>query len=210
MTYALSRPTAACRSGLFGLVVAAHAGAAFLIIAAKTVSPPVPEAPLAVDLLQQPAEPKPPEAKPLPVAMPQPAARLKSPPQPAAPPNEATASTSPSSTAPATSPSDTSPAPAAEPTVTSARFDADYLKNPAPPYPAIARRMGEQGKVILRVAVSAQGAAESVEVRTSSGSSRLDEAAANTVRHWKFVPARRGETPVASWVLVPINFKLEQ
>jgi protein TonB len=70
--------------------------------------------------------------------------------------------------------------------------------------------MGEEGKVILRVLVSAQGAADSVEVKTSSGSQRLDDAAVNTVKLWKFIPAKRGETAVQSAVLVPIIFKLEQ
>jgi protein TonB len=70
--------------------------------------------------------------------------------------------------------------------------------------------MGEEGKVILRVLVSAQGAADSVEVKSSSGSQRLDDAAVNTVKLWKFIPAKRGETAVQSAVLVPIIFKLEQ
>lgn len=210
MTYALSRPTATRRSGLLGLVVAAHVATLLLIVGAKTVAPRILEMPLVVDLLQPPAEQKLPEAKPLPVAKPQPAVRQQSIPRPAAPPVEATTSTVPSDAAPTASPPDTRPAPPAEPTFTHPRFDADYLKNPAPSYPAIARRMGEQGKVILRVAVSAHGTAEGVEIRTSSGSPRLDDAAVNTVRHWKFLPARRGDTPVASSVLVPINFKLEQ
>ncbi|NJD25296.1 MAG: energy transducer TonB [Betaproteobacteria bacterium] len=105
------------------------------------------------------------------------------------------------------SPPDTRPA---EPAVTQARFDADYLKNPAPPYPPLSRKAGEQGKVVLRVAVTAQGTAEQVEIRTSSGSQRLDDAALNTVRNWRFVPARRGDGAVPSSVLVPIIFKLEQ
>ena len=70
--------------------------------------------------------------------------------------------------------------------------------------------MGEEGKVILRVSVNPQGAADSVEIRTTSGSPRLDEAAVNTVKRWKFIPAKRGETAIQSWVLVPIIFKLEQ
>lgn len=92
-----------------------------------------------------------------------------------------------------------------------ARFDADYLRNPAPSYPAISRRMREEGKVTLRVLVTPHGTAESVEVKTSSGAARnLIEAASRTVRQWRFVPARRGDTAVQSWVLVPIIFKLEQ
>ena len=89
------------------------------------------------------------------------------------------------------------------------RFDADYLKNPAPPYPPQSRRIGEEGKVILRVFVTTDGGAQQVEIKTSSGSDRLDESAQRTVRRWKFIPARRGGIAVESWVLVPIVFKLE-
>jgi protein TonB len=70
--------------------------------------------------------------------------------------------------------------------------------------------MGEEGKVILRVVVSPQGNAESVDVKTSSGSTSLDEAAQKSVRNWRFIPAKRGDTAVQSVVLVPIIFKLEK
>ena len=89
-------------------------------------------------------------------------------------------------------------------------FNAAYLDNPAPVYPPLARRSGEQGRVVLRVHVTASGAAETVELRTSSGSPRLDQAAIETVKRWRFVPARQGDQAVAAWVLVPINFALER
>ena len=100
-------------------------------------------------------------------------------------------------------------APAPPPPITPPNFTADYLDNPAPAYPAISRRMREQGKVILRVLVSAEGRPDKVELRTSSGSARLDGSALEAVRHWKFVPARQGDRPVAAWVLVPISFSLQ-
>lgn len=93
--------------------------------------------------------------------------------------------------------------------VVNARFDAAYLKNPAPPYPPLSKRMGEEGKVTLRVLVSNNGLAEKVELEASSGSPRLDSSALKTVRDWKFIPAQRGGQAVQSWVLVPISFKLE-
>lgn len=95
------------------------------------------------------------------------------------------------------------------PHITPARFDADYLHNPKPAYPAFARRMGEVGKVLLRVSVTPQGLPDSVAIATSSGSPRLDDAALQTVKRWRFVPARQGETAVQSWVTVPITFNLE-
>lgn len=100
------------------------------------------------------------------------------------------------------------PAPAPPP-VTQPIFNADYLDNPAPAYPLIARRNREQGRVLLRVFVNANGNAEDVQVRTSSGSTRLDESARDAVRRWKFVPAKRGTETVPAWVLIPISFRLE-
>jgi protein TonB len=101
------------------------------------------------------------------------------------------------------------PAPPAELPVTAARFDADYLHNPKPAYPPASRRLGEEGKVLLRVYVSPDGQAEKVELKASSGFARLDTAAQDAVARWRFVPARRGDQPLAAWVVVPITFSLE-
>lgn len=113
----------------------------------------------------------------------------------------------------ATSPAQSQPAPTilaapAPASVVPPRFDADYLDNPAPQYPALSRRIGEQGKVTLRVFVEPSGMPTQLEVRTSSGSQRLDAAAIDAVRRWKFAPARQGDKVVAAWVLVPISFSL--
>lgn len=217
MSHTLSRTTPIQRSGLLTAVIGLHVGAFLLILAAKTVVPQILEIPLVVDLLETPEIKKEPVAKPLPMSKPVP---LKAPPmpapKPAAPVVESTQSkiAAPAAVlaAPAPAPVEAKATPAAAPAepVSQARFDADYLKNPAPAYPPLSRRMGEEGKVILRVSVDAQGSAENVEIKTSSGSQRLDESALKTVRHWKFIPAKRGETTVQSWVLVPIIFKLEQ
>jgi len=88
-------------------------------------------------------------------------------------------------------------------------FRAGYLRNPEPPYPTASRRLGEQGTVQLRVLVTADGHAARVDVHRSSGSPRLDEAASAAVRAWRFVPAKRGATPVEAVVIVPIVFRLE-
>jgi protein TonB len=108
--------------------------------------------------------------------------------------------------APVAAPINVAPAPVA---ITAARFDADYLHNPKPVYPHASRRLGEQGKVLLRVYVSAAGLAEKVEVKLSSSFARLDKAAEDAVSRWRFVPARRGDHAIAAWVQVPITFQLE-
>lgn len=104
------------------------------------------------------------------------------------------------------------PAPAivaAHEPIVEARFSADYLKNPDPVYPPVSRRLREQGMVVLKVRVTADGESEAVLVYRSSGSSRLDDAALAAVRRWRFVPAKRGTEAVESWVLVPIEFELK-
>lgn len=90
-----------------------------------------------------------------------------------------------------------------------ARFDADYLHNPKPVYPPLSRRQGEEGKVLLKVRVSAKGEALEVSISKTSGFPRLDNAAMDAVTHWRFVPAKRGDETVESAVVVPITFALE-
>ncbi|RAS20307.1 outer membrane transport energization protein TonB [Microvirgula sp. AG722] len=87
-------------------------------------------------------------------------------------------------------------------------FNAAYLSNPRPSYPPISREMGEQGTVMLRVEVSAEGAPVAVKLHKSSGFGRLDRAALDAVQRWRFVPAKRGSTAVAGSVLVPMKFNL--
>jgi len=101
------------------------------------------------------------------------------------------------------------PPPAPPAPIVLPRFDAAYLQNPPPVYPAQSRRTGEQGRVLLRVVVRPDGTPENVELRQSSGMARLDEAALDAVRKWRFVPARLGATPVTAAVIVPIVFSLE-
>lgn len=86
---------------------------------------------------------------------------------------------------------------------------AVYLSNPKPPYPNLSRRLGEQGTVMLRVLVSVAGESARIELKSSSGFPRLDRAALNAVRSWRFSPATRGDRAVEAWVLVPIRFSLK-
>ena len=115
----------------------------------------------------------------------------------------------PSMTTHPAAPAAKAPAPKSEP-FTDANYRANYDFNPKPEYPRLARSRGWQGKVLLRVQVSAEGVSESVAVQNSSGHEALDEAAVAAVKKWKFIPARRGDTPVASSVTVPINFTLHE
>jgi protein TonB len=105
------------------------------------------------------------------------------------------------------SPLPASPAPTAL-SLSPPSFSADYLNNPAPEYPAISRKLGEQGRVVFRVYVGADGQPSDVRLQTSSGFERLDNVALAAIKRWKFLPARRGEIAVGAWVLVPLSFSL--
>jgi len=96
-----------------------------------------------------------------------------------------------------------------EPLVES-RYDVAALNNPKPPYPLAARRQGAEGRVVLRAQVLEDGRCAEARIVRSSGHALLDESALATVRRWRFVPATRAGTPVASWVEVPIAFRLDK
>lgn len=115
-----------------------------------------------------------------------------------------------SAAAPVSALHNTAPAEAApEAPIESPSFSADYLSNPAPSYPPLSRRLREEGRVLLRVRVDADGNPAQLVLQESSGFSRLDERAMETVRRWKFVPARQAGSPVEAWVVVPIQFSLK-
>lgn len=93
--------------------------------------------------------------------------------------------------------------------VTPPRSDARGLDNPAPPYPTTSRRLHEEGRVLLQLYILADGSVGEIRLKHSSGAPRLDNAALNAVRHWRFLPARRGNQAIAYWTLQPIDFVLE-
>lgn len=167
--------------------------AEIILPAPEPTPPPVPNPRLAPEKLQVPAEPKP---DPRPVELPKPA-------EPA--PIELTESIETVTAEPvAAGIVENEP----EEALVEPNFQADYLRNPVPSYPRIAKRMGEQGEVLLRVLVDVQGKPREIKLHASSSFERLDKAALDVVQRWSFVPARRGSRAVEAWVIVPIIFSL--
>lgn len=180
-------------------------------ITVSLLSPPKPVVKPEVKSKPLPPKPKPRVMRPKPVPKPPVVTAAPEAPTervaPPAPPEPLPAIAEPVPVAAAPAPVVAPPAPPPPPLVPPS-FNAAYLNNPAPAYPSLSRRMGEEGRVMLRVHVSEQGTATQVQLRTSSKHPRLDDAALEAVRRWRFVPARRGDQPVAAWVLVPISFSL--
>lgn len=153
----------------------------------------------------EPVKPLPPPPKPAsrpPKVLPQPVLAVTS-----KEPSSSSFAVAPQPVATPAEPIAAAPAPPAP--LVAARFDADYLHNPKPVYPVFSRRNGEEGKVLLKVRVSAQGTALDVAISKSSGFTRLDGAAVEAVTRWRFVPARRGDEAVESSVIVPITFAFD-
>ena len=203
------------RTGL-GITLAVHALALYAVLHQPPIQRQLAEmAPLIVRIVAPPAQEHAQPVPPKPTLPKQgvPKLHLELPPIAVAPPE------SPRPVVPSVSPAPVAPAlpqfearferEAPVASITPPVFNADYLDNPAPSYPAPSRRMREQGRVILRVLVRPNGTPAQVQVRTSSGHARLDDAARDAVLHWKFVPAKRGAEPIEEWVLVPVSFRLE-
>lgn len=88
-------------------------------------------------------------------------------------------------------------------------YKASYLNNPPPAYPMVARRNGLQGRVVLNVEVLADGICGQINIHKSSGYAMLDNAALQTVRTWRFLPARQAGRTVDKWFMIPIQFSLK-
>ena len=162
-------------------------------------APPVPVLQLVVKI-KTPELPPPPQPVAIADTTPSPNAPVGvTTPQPPAPPVAA-----PVAEAPAPP-----PAPPAPPRVELPSSDADYLQNPKPAYPPISKRLGEQGKVLVRVLIGVDGNAQKAEIKQSSGFDRLDQSAMATVLRWRYTPGKRAGLAEAMWFNVPINFVLE-
>lgn len=178
------------------------------------IVPIVPEPPKPEPVVKK-TEPKPkPEPKLKPQPVPEPIAESPPPVQQALPPEPVTQPAIVQEVAPAPQPAPVKQAEVVEkiepePVIEPPSFGAAYLRNPPPRYPTLSRRMGEEGRVLLRVLVATSGSADNVEIETGSGSRRLDEAALEAVRKWKFVPAKRNNQPISAYVLVPVKFSLQ-
>ena len=175
-------------------------------ILSEIITPPVPkiEPEPKPEPVKQPVvkkvEPKlPPPPVPVAIADPTPAPNAPAgviAPQPPAPPIAAPVAATPAP-------------PAAPPKVELPSSDADYLQNPKPAYPPVSKRLGEQGKVLVRVLIGLDGSAQQAEIRQSSGFPRLDQAALTTVQKWRYVPGKRAGVAEAMWFNVPVSFVLE-
>lgn len=201
--------------GPLAAVLAAHAVLLYVLysgLLTRMVDAAVPQA-VIVHFIDLPRAPAPPPAAPKVV----PVVQLQPPPLPQVPvpvvqlapqPNaitveQAAAPAPKAPAAPAVVAAPAAPASGEPKTVTSG---VEYIRTPQFVYPEMSRRMGEQGRVVLRVLVNEKGLPEKVQVQTSSGFARLDEASRLAGLRAQFKPYMEDGRPIAVYVLLPFSY----
>jgi protein TonB len=205
MAHVYTQPTWTPRR-FVALAAAVAVNAGFLIVLANGLEFRVPgfkqpEPMAVVEIQDQPAPiediPPPPEIQTTPqdVVVPEPDVQIDLPP----PPEETVAATTP----------DPAPTvPVAPPADRELQADSRYPLTP-PVYPAVSRRLNEQGTVLLMIYVLPDGRIGDVRVKRSSGFPRLDQAALEAARkNWRFQAATSGGTPIAAWGQYAVKFQL--
>lgn len=191
------------------IVIFLHAALLYSLWHYRILPPPTEATTLFVELLKEPPKSEPPKPV-LPKPRPRPTKLEK--PVPIPPPQQLAVQT------PAVSPSDSvapPPAPPAPPSkpagpvMLSGELAITCPERTPPSYPAFSRRLGEEGKAVLRVELDETGQVDHATVQTSSGYTRLDEAALSAVKHWHCPPARRDGVAVRAVAIQPFNFVLE-
>ena len=207
----------AVQSGLLKRVVEVVVPAEILVEFVTPASPP--PAPRATPQPKTPTktvttkQPTPPAPAPTPTVAPQPAptplaiAPSANTPAPSAATPTATAATQSNATGSSNVPA-APPAPPAPPKIELPSSDADYLNNTKPAYPAISKRLGEQGRVVVRVFIDADGQPSQASVKQSSGFDRLDQASVETALKWRYAPGKRAGVAQGMWFDVPLNWQL--
>ncbi len=94
------------------------------------------------------------------------------------------------------------------PSYSSGLIAARPLKRRAPVYPTLARNKGYEGTSVFIATINPDGTIKDLQLSQTSGHAILDKAAKEALRHWKFAPAKRNGTTVASQLRIPIVFRL--
>ncbi len=186
------------------LIIAIHAGGLMMLATLNIIAvPKLKIDPMVVTLIPDLAPPPPSKPKPIPVVLPPPTVLDVPPPVVAL--NLPTPNIVPT---PAPTPqAQPTPAPAPAKTV-SVDLDAATVAGTPPAYPIESRRRHEQGTVKLRVVIGTDGRVKDISIASSSGFERLDKAALDAVRRWRFQPQMQAGVAVEAVGTLPIPFRL--
>jgi protein TonB len=199
-------------------VLAIHGALLYYLFKQEIIPPPEQLVTLMVDFIpsarpkeESKPEPPPPVPKPQPVKKPKARQLVAETPvvsesEPVAPPPPVEPEPEPVVEAPPAPPAPQMPA---GPVTLSAELSVGCPQLNAPAYPPLSRRLGEEGKLVLRVELDEKGNVHVAQVVDSSGFKRLDEAAMAAVKTWRCNPPMRDGQPVRAIALQPFNFVLQ-
>lgn len=203
------------RTAGLALVLAMHAGLLWGLWQHRLIPSPQEAMTLFVNFIAPPAPeiiPPPPKPKPKPIETPKPRQIVAT--TPVVAPTEYIAPPPPPEPAPliVAPPPPAAPAPAMPvgPVKLASELSVVCPQRIPPRYPPAARRLGEEGTVVLRVELDEQGKVTATRVSSSSGFGRLDDAALAAVRTWQCTPAMREGKPVRAVALQPFKFTLQE
>jgi protein TonB len=175
-------------------------------VALQSIAPP-PPTPTPPVHTQPKVQPKPtPKPKPKPTPTPLHEAAAPSP-TPVAAPDP----TPPAPAAPATPPAAAAPAISRQTMEISAPKNVSHVEcNIAKPdYPSLSRRRGETGTPYVKFVIGLTGKLENIELKKSSGFSRLDDAALDAVRASACKPYLENGQPIRAAFSQPFDFGLD-
>jgi protein TonB len=100
------------------------------------------------------------------------------------------------------------PAPPA-PVIVAPGLDPRYAGDLQPDYPAAERRMGNPGKVTVRVLIGADGRVKEVEPVSATSDAFFRATRDQALRRWRFRPGTRDGVPQAAWRTMSVTFVME-
>ncbi len=84
-----------------------------------------------------------------------------------------------------------------------------FINRVLPVYPSLARRMGKEGRVVLKLLIDRDGRLRDIEVVESAGFGFL-EAAITAAKQSTYAPAVRNGEAVTSRAILPVRFRLDE
>jgi len=82
------------------------------------------------------------------------------------------------------------------------------LRGVVPEYPSQARRMRQEGRVLVRVVVDEQGSPVTTLVQEATPAGVFDQAALGAAKRFRFLPGKIAGRRVMTAVLIPFEFTL--
>jgi len=95
------------------------------------------------------------------------------------------------------------------PVLVEAAIDPRFARDFQPPYPPAKLRMGENGRVVVRVQIGTDGRVRAIELVSATDTIFFEATRRYALRHWRFTPATRDGLPVESWKTMTLRFEMK-